>query len=164
LRARATGDRIDIVNATHDAPGEDAYRSSAKRALPLLDNLRVAAPCDVAWDDMVGNGRVRHCDSCQNQVFNISAMSRADAEVLLRERSENVCVRFYRRFDGTIMTRDCSVGVRLRYGTRAVMAVLTTVVLGALALLGLGRTVKTEVIPSATMGMGCVGPGNASEK
>jgi hypothetical protein len=136
------------------APGT-AYRSLAPRRLPTLDTLRVASPCDVAWDTMVGNGRVRHCAECQKQVFNISAMPRADAEVLLRERTEGVCVRFYRRFDGTILTSDCPVGVRALVRVRALTATMTALIVGCLAFLGWDLTackVVTHVDGSTTQG------------
>lgn len=80
--------------------------------LPLLDSVRVASPCDVRWEDMTGNDRRRHCTECDLDVHNISEMSRDDAEHLLSTLSEGrVCARFYRRVDGTILTKDCPVGL-----------------------------------------------------
>jgi hypothetical protein len=116
---------------------EHGYRAPGKRELPLLEGLRIAAPCDVSWDAMDGNGRVRHCAQCDKQVFNLSAMSRADAEVLVRERAGELCVRLYQRHDGTVLTTDCPVGVRRRLSARALLSVATTALLGGLALLGL---------------------------
>jgi hypothetical protein len=116
---------------------EHTYRAPGKRELPLLEGLRIAAPCEVSWDAMEGNGRVRHCNQCDKQVFNVSAMSRADAEVLIRERVGDVCVRLYQREDGTILTSDCPVGVRRRLSARALMSFAATALLGVLSLIGL---------------------------
>jgi hypothetical protein len=134
-----------------DAVVAGAYRTGSKRVLPRLDDIRVAAPCDVSWDEMVGNGRARHCDQCKKQVFNISAMSRADAEVLLREHV-GICVRFYRRFDGTVMTSDCPVGIRHRLSARAIKALITTAALGALAVIGI-RKLGSPVVECRTYGV-----------
>jgi hypothetical protein len=75
-----------------------------------LDEVRVAAPCGVSWDDMIGTNRVRYCHHCRLNVYNLSAMSRADAETLIQGREGQLCVRFYRRADGTMIAQDCPVG------------------------------------------------------
>jgi hypothetical protein len=72
-----------------------------------LDNLRIASPCMQRWDDMAGDDRVRACAACARPVFNLSEMTRAEAEVVLATRGLTPCVRFYRRADGTVMTSDC---------------------------------------------------------
>jgi hypothetical protein len=78
-----------------------------------LDNLRVATPCHASWEAMKGDERARFCGECRKHVYNLSAMSRAEATSLLAERGETLCVRFYQRADGTVLTGDCPVGVRL---------------------------------------------------
>ena len=84
-----------------------------KRGLPLLDQVRVASPCKAEWNEMLGDERVRFCLSCEKNVYNLSSMTRDDAESLLRERLGNdLCVRFYQRADGTILTQDCPEGVK----------------------------------------------------
>ena len=39
-------------------------------------------------------------------------MDKTEAERLVVETEGRLCVRFYQRFDGTVLTRDCPVGVR----------------------------------------------------
>jgi hypothetical protein len=94
-----------------------------KRALPLLDNVRIASPCKADWDEMIGDARVRFCASCQKDVYNLSEMARQDAESFLREKAGNACVRLYRRADGTVLTADCPVGQRKRRRLRNVAMV-----------------------------------------
>jgi hypothetical protein len=77
-----------------------------------LDTVRIATPCEGNWDEMVGDHRVRHCELCNRNVFNVSGMSRKAAEAMLMNTECRVCVRFYRRSDGTIITADCPVGIR----------------------------------------------------
>lgn len=78
---------------------------------PLKD-LRVASPCHADWDEMDGDERVRFCRLCRLNVYNLSEMNSADAEALIREKEGRLCVRFYRRGDGTVLTRNCPVGLR----------------------------------------------------
>lgn len=74
---------------------------------PPLRGLRVASPCSADWDSMAGTDRVRACADCQLNVYNLSAMTAREARVLIRESEGRLCVRFYRRADGTVLTRDC---------------------------------------------------------
>ena len=61
---------------------------------------------------MVGDERVRHCADCNLRVHNISALSREDAEQLLRASvGDRLCIRLFRRTDGTILTKDCPNGI-----------------------------------------------------
>lgn len=76
----------------------------------VLDVVSVAAPCPAKWDDMVGDERVRLCRGCSQNVYNISEMSRKEAESFLSENSGPKCLRLYRRKDGTLITKDCPVG------------------------------------------------------
>src|SRR4051812_48846412 len=75
-----------------------------------LDDIRLATPCHQDWTEMVGDERVRYCARCELNVFNITAMTRTAAQVLINDAEGRVCVRFYRRRDGTILTRDCRAG------------------------------------------------------
>jgi hypothetical protein len=77
-----------------------------------LSRLRVASPCAADWDSMIGNDRTRFCSQCELNVFNLSAMTRAEAEHLIANAETRLCLRFYRRRDGSIITQDCPVGLR----------------------------------------------------
>jgi len=77
-----------------------------------LDNVRIASPCPANWDSMCGNERIRFCGECQLNVYNISEMSKAEAEQLIGQAEGRLCVRYYRRKDGSIITQNCPVGLR----------------------------------------------------
>ena len=49
-----------------------------------LKNLKIASPCTAEWDGMTGNERKRFCGECKLHVYNLSGMTRYDAENLLR--------------------------------------------------------------------------------
>ncbi|MDF2694211.1 MAG: hypothetical protein K0S65_2594, partial [Labilithrix sp.] len=98
--------------------------AGGKRGLPMLDQVRVASPCNASWDEMLGDQRVRFCLSCEKNVYNLSAMPREEAETFLQERvGQEVCVRFYRRADGTLLTEDCPVGVKKKRRKKLALAV-----------------------------------------
>jgi hypothetical protein len=77
----------------------------------ILKNVRVAAPCHASWDAMDGDDRTRFCFSCKLNVYNLSDMTADEAARLVQETEGRLCVRYYQRRDGTVMTRNCPVGV-----------------------------------------------------
>jgi hypothetical protein len=101
-----------------------------EKTLPILDQISVASPCHVNWDDMTGDDRARFCSQCKLHVYDLGAMSRDEATAFIQQREGRTCVRFYRRHDGTILTRDCPVGLRAvrQRLTRAVAALAGVVV------------------------------------
>ena len=103
--------------------------------MSLLDDVLIAAPCNMSWDQMAGNDRVRHCGGCQKNVYNISAMSNSDAEKFLRANSSSQCLRIFRRADGTIITDNCPVGLRkLRDRARHVLKFVAALVSNVIAI------------------------------
>jgi hypothetical protein len=76
-----------------------------------LHQLRIASPCAMSWDDMVGDDRSRYCEQCRLNVYNLAAMTQAEAETLIREKEGRLCARMYQRADGTLIPRDCPVGL-----------------------------------------------------
>ena len=107
----------------------DALR--ARRPLRVLRAPRIALPCDVPWETMEGGDLVRSCKTCQKRVYNLSGMTRLEAEGILA-REEAACIRYYERPDGTLLTSDCPVGARRRRTRRRKIAVSGTLVAGAL--------------------------------
>jgi len=75
-----------------------------------LDNIRVTSPCSANWNEMYGNERKRFCGDCKLNVYNLSDMTRQEAENLIVSSEGRLCVRFFRRTDGTILTKNCPVG------------------------------------------------------
>src|SRR5262245_26445583 len=76
-----------------------------------LPDIRIASPCHADWGKMTGDERSRFCGSCQKNVYNISAMTSKEASNLIREKEGKLCVRYFLRRDGTILTQDCPVGL-----------------------------------------------------
>jgi hypothetical protein len=76
----------------------------------LLNNIKIASPCSADWNAMIGDNRKRFCGDCKLNVYNLSEMTKVDAENFLSASEGRVCVRFFRRADGTVLTQDCPVG------------------------------------------------------
>jgi hypothetical protein len=52
----------------------------------------------------------------------------AEAERLVVEKEGRLCVRFHRRADGTVLTRDCPVGLRRWLARAAISLPMTGIV------------------------------------
>ena len=132
LTARHDALAAEVAAKTHELEASqqllDQARSRAR--LPVLDDIRVAAPCSAAWSEMTGDDRTRHCGACQKNVYNLSGMTRDEAEALLIERNGDLCVRYYQRADGTILLADCAVGVRKRSRRRRTTAAAAALITG----------------------------------
>ena len=100
-----------------------------RRPRVQLAQVRVASPCKQSWADMIGDDRVRVCKGCERPVFNLSEMTRDEAEAVLATRGIKPCVRFYRRADGTVKTTDCPTGAP----PRRHLAIVATTLLGTSA-------------------------------
>jgi hypothetical protein len=116
---------------------------------------------------MRGDERVRFCAQCSLNVYNLSDMTRREAEGLLARAEGRLCVRFYRRPDGTILTSNCPVGLRAikRRVSKTVSAALSAV-MGFFAGIGIAAGVdqvrsindEAEVENTRMMGVMAVKP------
>jgi len=103
---------------------------------------------------MVGNEQVRFCGQCSLNVYNLSGMTRPEAEHLIAQTEGRLCIRYYRRADGTILTKNCPIGLRAlkrrlsRIANAFISAVLSFFA-GILAVTGLR---ELPLIPIATQG------------
>lgn len=96
-----------------------------------LQNIRIASPCSTDWNEMYGDERMRFCGQCKLNVYNLSGMTRYDAENLLRLSEGRLCVRYYKRADGTILTKDCPVGwARVKERVSVMAAAVFSIILG----------------------------------
>ena len=108
-----------------------------------IDQIEISSPCTVSWDEMRaagGDGRVRFCDQCRQNVYNVEAMSRVEARRLIGAREGRVCVRILRRPDGTVVTADCWARLRAarRRGFLPFLGMMVLVGLTELIAIGVG--------------------------
>jgi len=112
-----------------------------------LDGIRIASPCRSDWNEMYGGERIRFCSECKLNVYNLSGMTRAEAESLLMNSEGRLCVRFFRRKDGTVLTRDCPVGwkavkKRVSRTALALSSVIVSFFAGILSLRGVESAIS----------------------
>jgi len=122
---------------------EDARR---RQRLPVLEALGVSSPCRADWSKMDGDERVRHCGDCKQYVYNLSAMTQAEALELIESLERAPCVRYYERPDGTILFSDCAV-TRSRRRRRGLGAA------GAVLAVGAGLAALAELRPAEELVM-----------
>ena len=115
-----------------------------------LSNLKVASPCSQDWNAMVGDDRKRYCGECKLNVYNLSGMTRTEAENLILSAEGRLCVRFYKRADGSVLTEDCPVGwARVKQRTRAYVTALASLIFtffGALGLVAAFKKSQQQVV------------------
>lgn len=111
-----------------------------------LDVIDIEEPCSEPWERMTGDDRRRFCGTCRMNVYDLSALTREEAERFLAEREgQPLCVQLVRRADGTVVTADCTPSrlAKTRRAARRSLAfacALVAATLGAaLGLVGLGR-------------------------
>jgi hypothetical protein len=105
-----------------------------------LGVIKVAKPCHSDWETMTGDERARFCSECKLNVYDLSAMSSDEARELIREKEGHLCVRFYSRPDGRVITRDCPVGITA-YRRRLVVVGASAL---SLSVLGLAAVLEEE--------------------
>ena len=160
---------LDALNARRDALETEAARTqreltqtraliddfTARAKLPILPNIRVAAPCSADWNAMTGDDRSRACDDCNKQVYNLSGMTRDEAEALIIEKEGKLCVRYFQRADGTILLKDCSIGVKRRRRARIIGgAAVLLAATGAYGTNASHRAMKTALEPASEVMLG----------
>lgn len=116
-----------------------------------LKNLKIASPCSADWNAMEGNERKRFCGECKLSVYNLSGMTSYDAENLLRNSEGRLCVRYFQRPDGTVLTKDCPVGWarikrRVSVAAASVFAVLLTVMNGLFLFTIIGSSGRKPIV------------------
>lgn len=78
-----------------------------------LDKIEITSPCNANWDEMAGSEQIRFCTECNKYVYNLSAMTRRDAEDLVATRRSQMCTRMIRDLNGGTITVDSLPPVRL---------------------------------------------------
>jgi hypothetical protein len=105
-----------------------------------LGVVKTATPCSKSWDSMEGDGPKRFCQDCKLHVYDFAQLTSNEARALLLETEGRLCARIFTRSDGTVLTRDCPVGLArvkrwfVAKATAAAAALLAVVSFGALRL------------------------------
>lgn len=119
-----------MVNNQNVNESNSPNTESETRFPTLLDNLRVAAPCSADWNSMTGDDRKRFCSSCNQNVYNVSSMTPPEAEAFLASKfGQKLCVRYFKRRDGTLINRNCPIGLRqLRRQGQKVLQIVSSLI------------------------------------
>jgi hypothetical protein len=99
----------------------------------LLDTIDVKQPCPESWDEMTGNDLVRFCSHCSKDVHNLSSMTRARAEKLVRDSNGRLCVRYVRALRGGVVTAPARLTQIKRQASVAAGVLAASLTLSTLA-------------------------------
>lgn len=136
----------DLATRTRVSSPPTTSRTLLQRPSNTLGQVKIASPCSASWEEMKGDERVRFCDHCQLNVYNLSGMDRREATRLVTGQEERLCVRFYQRFDGTVLTADCPVGLRAARKRLARSITCTAVILLSVRAYFVGEA-RSDVLP-----------------
>lgn len=87
------------------------YRATNNELQPrpsgINENAEIAAPCSANWDQMTGDDKMRFCAECKLHVVSAAAMTDEEVLAALKRavQGEEVCMKIYRRADGTFLTK-----------------------------------------------------------
>lgn len=86
--------------------------STQHQPIELL-RIDIPVPCSASWDDMRGDHRVRHCEGCNKNVVNLSAMPAVEGAALIAGNVDgDLCVRMDTRHDGSVVSSDAGDSAR----------------------------------------------------
>ena len=155
LSARQQALAAEVADKTRqlEATTRSLEEVRARARLPVLDNIRIASPCPADWEQMRGDDRVRACDQCQKNVYNLSELTRDEAEALIIEKNGDLCGTYYQRKDGTILLKDCEIGVARNRKRKVIAAGAAALLGGAAGLFALAHRSKDEALQPMTGGL-----------
>lgn len=148
----------------------------------FLAPFTIPTPCSMAWDRMSGDDRVRYCEACGKDVYNLTEMTSDEVSALLAsldEQGGELCGRAFQRPDGTLVTSECHPGRRVLRGWQFNLKSAMVLIGWFAAMLGFTRWLASMSVvtagriqrrpPGLTSGSGgptspTVGAGNAADE
>ncbi|MES2996324.1 MAG: hypothetical protein V4733_05885 [Verrucomicrobiota bacterium] len=110
--------------------------------------LVIARPCAMDWAAMSGDERKRFCAGCGKHVFNLSAMTAAEATAFAEETQGRECIAYVPAENGRIHTPNRFERMLMRFAGRIPrMAALFSLLLPAAMATGVQRTLGTPLPP-----------------
>lgn len=64
--------------------------------------------CSKEWDDLKGDNEVRFCDSCENNVYNLTELTEEEAVKFIESHEGKVCTYAHYDRSGVIVNGECS--------------------------------------------------------
>lgn len=111
--------------------------SQTKPSCPIV-KFRKSSDCPVSWDEMSGGStgftRVRYCDRCRLNIYDLDGLETAEAEELVVQREGQSKVNYFQRKDKKFQVKDCRVGAKKKYVRQAATVAAACVVIGLTAL------------------------------
>jgi hypothetical protein len=97
---------------------------------------KLAFMCPVPWTKMAGDEKERFCSRCSKTVVNLSTMTEPERQTLLaKSRPEDLCVAYYRRLKGGVVSAENPLGASeyrglKQFGVAALSSAALSIVAG----------------------------------
>lgn len=121
-----------------------------KPACPVADFVK-ASECPVKWSEMSGQGRVKYCDRCSTQVYDLQGLDEAEAKELVVKREGRPDLVYYRRSDGKWQVKDCPVGAQKNARLKVILisaAAAIILVIGLFIFVAVNRRPEESSVPN----------------
>ena len=82
--------------------------------------IDIVKPCSANWATMDGDNRRRLCSQCDKHVHDLSAMREAEAEQVVQQAADRICVRYRTDASGKILHRTARSSRLARFAFAAV--------------------------------------------
>lgn len=100
-----------------------------------LEAIEIERPCPVADTEVPAGERSRFCPHCKKYVYNLSAMSRSEAERLACQQAGEMCAQIDKTLAGEIVTLDYQAPPDRQSSLSGLLVPLTV---GGIIVMGIG--------------------------
>ena len=115
-----------------------------------LDRVQIPKPCFADWERMVGTEQIRLCTECNKHVYNLSGMTRGEAEAVIASAPRGrLCARLTRDANGTTVTADAPPGIHLIWRRASPIANAVVSAMLTMASPGIARGGQITTAPSS---------------
>lgn len=82
---------------------------ATKKKLKILEEISILNPCTEDWNKMSGGNKVKFCNHCQKNVYNLAKMSKPEAIFLLLKKRGKCCLRIEKTKDGSLLFQQTRI-------------------------------------------------------
>lgn len=92
--------------------------------------LSIGTACPMSWESLRGDDRVRFCERCRLNVYNLADMAEDEVGDLVERTEGRLCGRLYVREEGFATVRECGWARQRRWMRRVAMSAVVLILSG----------------------------------
>lgn len=82
------------------------FNTSKTNNIPLA----MTFSCPKMWDDLTGDGVVRHCEECHTDVYDLRGLNEAEMVEFIKLNGGKICGGAFRKRNGKVVNGKCLKG------------------------------------------------------